>query len=840
MNLRVKIHLIVVCLLPAPLMGEDVSQTVRDLIVRHCADCHVQNEPAGGLDLRAVSGDLEERSAREIWIRIHDRIQSGEMPPSTARRENDDPAEIVELLAPLLQAVDGDEVRREGRGLLRRLTRGEYQQTLRDLLHLPDLDIQDLLPEDGRGHGFRRSASTLDLSRVQLAAILTAAELALNEAAAVPDQTEPAEVYRADGRSLFAAASTFGGREAMFFARDGRGISAAEAETTIPEFPVEMAVFRSAHWPYYGYPQGFRASRTGRYRIRFSARSVLQQPGFVLIPAKRTVPMTFRARKASGPDVSGDVRATGGWLDIEPQQKQYETEILLKAGETFEYSVLGLPVPLARNIDGGPPEYRYPPFPSAGQPGVAFQWLEAEGLLTESEPLSYRTLFDHWGPQTWPGPGEQTAEARRLLRRFADRAALSPMPESDLEPFTQLTASLMDGGQSFRNAMLTGYQALLASGHVLYLNEPRFFSAPEERSFAIANRLAYFLTSTAPDAELRRFAAAGQLASTERLLEQVERLMAGAGFERFVRDFSDDWLDVNQVRRNEPDQLLYPEYRFDDYLLESMQRETLAFVKDLFRGNQPVRGLITADYAWVNDRLSEHYGLPPQSGSQMRKVLLPVDSVRGGLLTQATSLRVTSGGGSTSPVVRGVWVLERLLGQSVPPPPPGIAAISPDLRGARGIREILHAHLNDSSCAVCHREIDPLGLALENFDVCGSWRERYRGFGAGDQVVGIDRAGHDFEFALKAAVDSRGALSDGRSFDGVRQLQELLAADERGLAQGFVHKLVTYSTGTPVRFSDRQAVEVILDSCESSGYRCGDLLRQVVLSPIFCGKELQP
>jgi len=178
---------------------------------------------------------------------------------------------------------------------------------------------------------------------------------------------------------------------------------------------LELALFRSAHWPYYGYPKVFLAQRPGDYKVRFSARAVLQNKGYTLKTALLPVPMTFRARKPSGPDVSGDVRATGGLMDIPPETSIFETTIRLRAGETFEYSLLGLPVPLARNVQGGPPTYRYPPFPEGGQPGVAFQWLEVEGPLAPEiwPPPSYRVLFDSIDITT--NPPMPNDAAKRLL-----------------------------------------------------------------------------------------------------------------------------------------------------------------------------------------------------------------------------------------------------------------------------------------------------------------------------------------------------------------------------------------------------------------------------------------
>ncbi|MCA9033050.1 MAG: DUF1588 domain-containing protein, partial [Planctomycetaceae bacterium] len=238
------------------------------------------------------------------------------------------------------------------------------------------------------------------------------------------------------------------------------------------------------------------------------------------------------------------------------------------------------------------------------------------------------------------------------------------------------------------------------------------------------------------------------------------------------------------------------------------------------------------------DRLARHYGLAPLSGSSMRKVLLPNDSPYGGLLTQAAMMKVTSNGTSTSPVVRGAWIMERLIGQPPPPPPKSVPAVEPDIRGAKTIRELLALHTKSESCAACHARFDPVGLALENFDVMGKWRTRYRGVEQGEPITGIDRAGHDFAYTLAEPVDASGQLLDGRRFQDIHELKALLSDNPRQLARNLLHQLTLYATGTPVRFSDRAEIESMLDACEADGYRMRDLVHVLVQSRIFLGGEI--
>lgn len=820
--------------------AQSIKEAVSSFVDQTCLECHDTSVAKGSLDLSKLSFDLEDHSNRDRWIRIHDRIKKGEMPPKaedlpTARR-----AEMVKTLTSAIYNADHADVVANGRGPLRRLNRDEYEQNLRDVLQLPQLDIRDMLPEDREGNHFNKTTDTLDMSRVQLTAYLDAAEAALRAAMVVDAKPPIATKFRAVGTSLFPGNNTFGEREAMFFAKDSQAIifdknTTKEAtEAAALDDTIELALFRSASWPYFGYPKGFIAKLPGDYKVRFSARAVLQVKDYELKPATLPVPMTFRSRKPSGADVSGDVRATGGIIDIQPEVGVHETTVRLREGETFEYSLLGLPVPLARNVNNGPPTYRYPPFPEGGQSGVAFQWIEIEGPISSPTwpPLSHQALFDDLPVEVVSQKPKE--DAHRLLQHFVSLAAREPLPDEALQKFEQLILSRLEQKEPFAEAMLAGYKAFLCSGHFLYLHEPTH----TDDHFAIASRLSHFLTNTRPDARLAELARSKKLRDIKILRSETDRLIAGNGFERFVKSFTDYWLNLRHVRRDEPDIRLYPEYRFDDYLVESMEMETRTFFTAMVRDNLPASALVDADFIFANDRLAKHYQLQTLSGSAMRKVTLPKTSPLGGLLTQAAILKVTANGTTTSPVVRGAWIMERLIGEPPPPPPASVPAVEPDIRGAKTIRDLLALHTKSKSCAACHARFDPVGLALENFDILGGWRTRYRGLEEGERITGIDRAGHDFAYTLAATIDASGKLMDGRSFQNIRDLKAILAANPRQLARNLLHQFTIYATGTPVRFSDRAEIESMLDACAADGYRVRDLMLALIQSKIFLGGRL--
>ena len=828
---------LLICLLlaSASLHADELPAPVAVGIKRNCVDCHDSASKKGNLDLSSLAFDLDDRVVRDRWIQVHDRIEKGEMPPEPNDLPASERALLVKALRGPLAAADRAKIEKSGRGPMRRLNRIEFQQNLRDLLKLPHLDIRDRLPRDRESHHCDKVSSSLDMSRLQLMAYLDAVEFALRSAIVSTNHPPPALKHRVEGKQLTAKWYIAGGRESLFFSRDSKGIdlemrSPPRGYKHEPDPSVELALFRSPGWPYAVWPYKWIAPTAGEYRVRFSARSVVQLKDFVLKRGTRSVPMTFRARKPTNHDIAENVRPTGGIIDILPEGRVHETTVFLQEGETIEYGLLGLPSPEI-DAQGKTGYYRYPPFPEGGQPGVAFRWLEIEGPLSTSAwpPASHRVLFDRLGVEV--KSDQPQVEAKRLLRRFIRLAAREPVPEAAIAPFEQLVLRELNRGETLAEALLSGYQAFLCSDLFLYLREPM----EGDDHFAIANRLSHFLTDSRPDAELAKLARDKKLHDPATLRAQTDRLIARDGFDRFVRHFTDTWLNLSELRRDEPNVRLYPEYRLDDYLVESMGRETRAFFTTMIRENLPARSMIDADFAFVNERLARHYGLREVKGSNLRRVDLPKSSPYGGLLTQASVLKLSADGTSTSPVLRGVWIMDRLIGQPPPPPPPGIPAVEPDIRGAQTIRELIAKHTASKKCAGCHAKFDPVGLALENFDVLGAWRANYRGLEKGRRVTGIDRAGHDFSYTIASKVDASGRLVDGRRFDNIQDLKGLLRSDSRQLARNLLHQFTVYATGTPVRFGDRDEIESVLDACADNEYRVRDLMMTLVNSRIFLG-----
>jgi hypothetical protein len=347
---------------------------------------------------------------------------------------------------------------------------------------------------------------------------------------------------------------------------------------------------------------------------------------------------------------------------------------------------------------------------------------------------------------------------------------------------------------------------------------------------ALASRLAYFLWAGPPDETLITLEERGELARPGVLREQVARLLEDDKALRFIENFTDQWLRLREIDATQPDRALYPE--FTGLLQESMVAETRAFFTELLRRDLGVRHFVKSDFAMLNQTLAKHYEIDGVYGHTMRRVSVPPGSPRGPFLAQASVHKITANGTTTSPVRRGAFVLEQILGIVPEPPPPGAGSIEPDTRGTTTVRDQLAKHKTLATCAGCHTRLDPYGFALERFDVTGAWRDQYRASHGREDMSRIVN-GRGVRYRLEKAVDASGELADGRPFDDYPALCELLAADSRGLARAFVGHLVTYATGAPVTFADRADVERILDHAEPGGYGVRALLMEVILSPLF-------
>jgi hypothetical protein len=415
------------------------------------------------------------------------------------------------------------------------------------------------------------------------------------------------------------------------------------------------------------------------------------------------------------------------------------------------------------------------------------------------------------------------------LRRFLPRAFRRPVSDDELQRYLKPVDMALEEGQSFEQAMRTGLKMALCSPRFLFLTEKH----GKLDDFALASRLSYFLWNSMPDEKLLKAARRGKLSQPGVLHGQVERMLKSPRAAALTENFLGQWLNLRQINFTAPDKQLYPE--FDDLLQWSMVRETHLFFRELLRQDLSVLNFVDSDFTMLNERLARHYGIDGVKGLKFRKVALRPEYHRGGVLAQGSVLKVSANGTTTSPVVRGVWVLDRILGKAPKPPPANVPAIEPDIRGATTIREQLAKHREVANCASCHKNIDPPGYALENYDVIGGWRERYRTLETRSNEVVL---GEFVEVAYSegSAVEAGDMLADGRTFTDLAGLKKLLLEDPDQIARALTEKLLVYATGNRLEYDDRDAVEQIVAQMRQQKYGLRSLVHAVVQSELFLNK----
>ena len=823
-------------------------------VEKYCVECHDAENAKGGLNLAALTLDPRDPKSFAAWVKVHDRVRDREMPPD--KKPKPPAAELEAFLKSVagpLEAADQAQEAAEGRSVRRRLNRAEYENTLRDLLQAPWLQIREMLPEDGESHRFNKSGEALDVSHVQMAQYLAAADYALHEVIATqiarPESTTT-RYYTRDQKS-FANKMKFNefnrsperatfpvlGFDAQPEVRAGNAPITVGAGNPAVREKEAIGVVAGAYEPLEPKFNEFKAPRSGRYRLRLYAQSVWVGPGKDSpAPRKWWVPDLDAVSRGHRPEpitlyseIPPRLLRRLGAFDITPEPAVAELDTWLLKGETIRPDA-------SRLFRSRPPNWHNPLATKEGSPGVAYRWLEVEGpLVDEWPPAGHRLLFgdlplkDLGGGRVEVVSADPRGDADRLLRAFVRQAVRRPVAEGDLARYLGVVQRALGAGLPFPEAMIGGYSAVLCS--------PAFVGFDERPGrlddFALASRLSYFLWNSPPDAALREAAERGGLQEPGALRAQAVRLLDDPRSRRFIDAFIDYWLDLRRVNATSPDAALYPDYYLDDLLTESADEEPRAFFAELLRGDLPARNIVASDFVMVNERLADLYGLAGVEGVRLRRVSLPPESVRGGFLTQAGVLKVTANGTTTSPVLRGAWVMERILGKPSPPPPPSVPAVEPDIRGATTIREQLDKHRSLKTCALCHSRIDPPGFALESFDVFGGYRERYRALGQGAHVPGFGKNGQPFEFHEGPAVDPSGDLPGGGAFRDVQGLKALILRDERGVARNLVRQLLVFSTGTGVRFGDRERLEEILDRSAEGGYGVRRLILELTQSELF-------
>jgi len=875
-------HLLLLGSLAGVLPVHGAPTASRAFLEKHCIECHDADVQKGDLDLTALKFDLKQPLNFLEWARVHDRVKAGEMPPPKEARP--EAGELEGFLGGLRsQLVEAEAQRQamEGRTELRRLNRVEYENSLRDLLKLPALAVKDILPADGEAFGFAKASVALDFSHVQVGRFMEAADVALRAAMAPTFEPPPREKVRVLSREMNLLMVQIQQRKAMPLVQGKLD----------PTWKVQPGNFkeRQAGWvhdppPHFDAVGTFmnRSERINGLMARYSGWHFLRVRAY-------GIRWNFgRVEPGTQPEAVSLYTDAGllGTLEIPANTPTTrEMKVWLNAGDRISFSVASAwhhnfnRLAMSRKTG----ESRF-----EGN-GVGLEWIEMEGPIHEQwPPASHEVLFGDakmnrlpdteemvkaratrlraqprrrpkdlsWTeklvkplppdpqnilntrafPQDGPVPNtprdytlvvpQPETQARQLLQRFADRAC---QQGADLAPAMAAVRSQLQRGGDFVEAMLDGYRALLCSPDFLTLREE--IGVLSDR--ALAGRLSRFLINSVPDDELRALADQNKLHDAETLRQQTERLINDPRSHRFHDHFLDYWLRLKDITLTEPDEKLYPE--FSQLLLESMVKETRRYFAEMLRRDLGARHVVASDFSMLNLPLAKLYGVPGAAGYEIAPVKLPHAGHRGGFITQASVLKVTANGTTTSPVTRGTWLLTHILGTPPPPPPPSVPAIEPDLSGVTTVREQLTKHREMESCAACHKLIDPPGFAFENFDVMGGWRERYRAIDKGDPATG-SKDGQALEYKIALPVESASETKDGAKFANIDDFRALLLKDEEAIARNLLRQLVIYATGADVGFADSARLDEMMSRLKPQGYGVRSMIHEIVQSPLFQNK----
>lgn len=744
----------------------DYQKEVQPLLDKYCYDCHGNGIAKGKVSLDEFSSDQDMLSQHDLWLKVLKNVRAGLMPVEDEPRPS--AAEIAVLerwikAKPLnLNPADPD----PGRVTVRRLNRVEYRETIRELMGV-DYDSEAEFPADDTGHGFDNLGEVLSSSPLlfekYLQAASTIVDLAVPRNPTTPrrQQVGPRDFKKAGG--------------------GGGDLRAMEAGSTSYTFSVNQA---------------------GEYQLNVEA---FVRRSFDFDPASASLVVLVDDVEQSRHEVVWG----GAPIRFEKKEQWAAGKHTLtlqlipgSPGSATRETYVDVRIGSAQLVGPLAPEH----------------WVPTK---------NYDRFFSRATPPT--SPQERDVYAKEVLRRFVTRAFRRPVDDSTIERLATIARTVYEEpGKRFEDGFARALMAVLASPRFVFrLEEPLASDAtqsfPRIDEFSLATRLSYFLWSSMPDEELIGLATRGEL--RKQLPAQVARMMSDAKSKAFVRNFAGQWLqarDIETVSINARVVLNENGYRgadlktaFDSAMRKALRAETEMYFEYVMREDRSVLELIDSDYAFLNARLAAHYELPPVEGTELRKVTLPPGSVRGGVLTQGTVLAVTSNPTRTSPVKRGLFVLENLIGQPPPPPPPDIPPLE-ESKKAHGkevsLREALSEHRNSPQCSSCHARMDPIGFALENFDAMGRWRDT----------------------ELKQPIDATGKLVTGETFTDIRDLKRILANERRlDCYHGLTEKFLMYALGRGLDYHDVETVDSIVASLEKNQGKFSSLLMGIIESAPF-------
>jgi hypothetical protein len=761
----------VLCVSGQDALSSAHRERIAPFLTKNCIGCHSEKVKAGGLSL--VDPGLD----GPVWEKVLEKLSTGRMPPLGSPQP---PKTEVLAIVAWIEAMPGRTgiSAEPGRVTSRRLNRAEYNNTIRDLLGVT-LRPADEFPLDDAGYGFDTVGDVLSVSPMLMEKYMTAARR-LSSVAVYGERTgdKPVKLIR-------------------YMTKKSQDDPTPGA---LP-FSNRGAIYGSFQFPVSGEYE-FRM-RVGNYRPRLTGpprqRELYRQRGLSEAEKselaelnRQSYPPVRMVMTLDGAQILTEV--VEGNIDYQYAHGESIARVNVRAGEHFfrasfpEFADLENPLD-NMNLDG--------------RRKLFIDYVDIVGPFsaTSEKPETYKRLFVC---------EEQTSAcAERILGTLARRAYRRPVTIEELKALTGLAAKVRANGDTFAESIRVGLQAVLLSPHFLFRAEPVSAVAEPVSDHDLASRLSYFLWSSMPDPTLLRAADLGTLRRPGVLEAQVKRMLADPKSDALVENFAGQWLGLRLMERRKPDPGKFP--RVDDELLEAMRRETTLFTRAILREDRSVLDFLDGRFSFMNGPLARHYGIGGVSGEDFKRVVLE-GGHRGGVMTQGSVLTLSSYATRTSPVLRGRWVLENLLGTPPPPPPPDIPALDETNVGtASSLRARLEQHRAKASCAVCHNQMDPIGFGLENFDAGGAWRDK------------------DGQFA----VDASGTFPGGAAFRGPEELRRALLAQPDLFVRNLTEKLMTYALGRGLEAGDRAAVNAITARMAAEGFRATVLIDGIVNSKPF-------
>ncbi len=764
----------------------------------HCIRCHGEDKQKGDFRLDDLSREIGYKDT-PLWAEVMERISSAEMPPDDedVLPTPEESGAIVEWLAARLKEGESARMAKRDRVSYNRLTRDEYVNSIRDLIGVQyDASDPGGLLEDPEWNGFERLGSVLTLSATHIEKYMTAAETVLDEA--YPEKK--VEYLEASVR-------------AVVMKPDHPHYDRIEKAGLLDKvrYPLISSgeIFRASN-PYRGPDLKFPGA--GVYEISYTVSGLKPENG---PPPRLQVYEHKLDRILFEQDIIApeDKPVTVKFLVHFPDVSTPSLHVINTTGVSrHPRSTASSRIPFITTADERAP-WQMKITDEEGNPRhpvLIIDSISMRGPIVTEEEQRRRNDY-------MPDEGQMT-QLKTSLEKLATRAFRRPLQEGELDVFLNIAKSEIEAGEKFTDAVKSAMTAIMCSKSFLFIAEG---DENAERhtlnDWEIASRLSYLLWSTMPDEQLFAAAEQGKLRDRAELQQQVTRMLADPRAKRFTDSFPAQWLHLRKVGMFPPDKKIYPDY--DDHLEQSMVAETQSYFREVLEKNLTLREFINSDWTMVNPRLATFYGIDNISKDEFQRVALKPEHNRGGLLTQASVLSLTSDGTRHRPVHRGAWLSEAIFGKAPPPPPANVDPIEPNPVDApkATLRMKLEAHKHDASCASCHRKIDPLGLAFDNYNAIGAWRTHEKVEGTGDDPP----------------VDPSGELPDGRKFQNAAEFKQLLMADIETFNETFIEKLATYGLRRPLTFDDHEDLEAIAKVGLEKDYRVKDIVEAFVLSDLF-------